>query len=509
MSNTSVAGKLFRNSASNLLRYLVGFAVAFVLTPYIVRSVGDQLYGLFVLVYSFVGYAGILEFGVMQSTVKLISQYARPEEKEKRNEIATVVVLFYAGIGVIGCILFWTVFESMLVGLAGDGVSHEMVRSFSHLVGIEVLLTFAANPVYGIAYGMHQYHYKSLTDILARILTMVFTYMVIESGYGLIGIAWVRIVSAVFSLLLMLVLCRKPFRAISFGLRFISKRAVREIFSFGSKIFICQIVTRLNSSLTPGVITYVLSTAMTAYYGVCNVLADRLKEMIGSLAGPFLPVFSEISSNGPNGDAVAFYVTGTRMMLAITLPVNLSLMFLGPDFLNLWVGPAYQEAGRFVIIILAAESLLDGLQPLSGRMIIGGGDVGVYTKVIAVANVVGIILTFLFVNMFGITGAAVSNLTRSGLAGGAVFLLLQKNLGVNLKHLFQECYVRYVIPVAVFVVTIVYLKNNIELNGFLQFFEIVILSSLAFYIMVWFVGFNHSDRDRLKGACKSLIAQRR
>ena len=509
MSDKSVAAKLFRNSTSNLLRYLVGFAVAFVLTPYIVRSVGDQLYGLFVLVYSFVGYAGILEFGVMQSTVKLISQYARPEEREKRNEIATVVVLFYASIGVVGCILFWTVFESMLVGLAGDGVSTEMVRSFSHLVGIEVLLTFAANPVYGIAYGMHQYHYKSLTDIAARILTLVFTYVAIESGYGLLGIAWVRIISAVFSLLLMLLLCRKPFKAISFGRRFVTKGAVREIFSFGSKIFICQIVTRLNSSLTPSVITYVLSTAMTAYYGVCNVLADRLKEMIGSLAGPFLPVFSEISSKGPNNDAVSFYITGTRMMLAITLPVNLSLLFVGPEFLNLWVGPAYQEAGRFVIMILAAESLLDGLQPLSGRMMIGGGDVGLYTKVIAVANVVGIGLTFLFVNLFGITGAAASNFIRSALAGGAVFLLLQKTLGVNLKDLFRECYVRYIIPAAMFIAAMLFLKSNIELTGFLQFFEIVILSCLAFYLMVWLVGFTPSDRDRIKGACKSLLAQRR
>ena len=62
MSETGTAKKFLRNILSSVSGYAVTVLVALFLSPFVVHSLGDESYGLWVLVVSLTGYYGLLVF---------------------------------------------------------------------------------------------------------------------------------------------------------------------------------------------------------------------------------------------------------------------------------------------------------------------------------------------------------------------------------------------------------------------------------------------------------------
>jgi len=64
---------LIRNIFSNWASVAINLAVAFLLSPFLVHSLGDSAYGLWVLVLSVTGYMGLLDTGLRVSIVKPVA----------------------------------------------------------------------------------------------------------------------------------------------------------------------------------------------------------------------------------------------------------------------------------------------------------------------------------------------------------------------------------------------------------------------------------------------------
>ena len=97
--------RLTENSASNLARYLISLGITFFLTPYIVRSLGDSLYGFWVLLLSFVGYASILEMGIQPAVVKLVGQYQALDERAKLRELVRRRSSIFAIVSIVSAVV--------------------------------------------------------------------------------------------------------------------------------------------------------------------------------------------------------------------------------------------------------------------------------------------------------------------------------------------------------------------------------------------------------------------
>ena len=88
----SIHRRLSVNAIANLVRYGVYLGVSFLLTPFLVKKLGAQNYGLWVLVLSMLGYGGLLELGIQTAVVKLVAQLRAPgKERELHREEGEVL----------------------------------------------------------------------------------------------------------------------------------------------------------------------------------------------------------------------------------------------------------------------------------------------------------------------------------------------------------------------------------------------------------------------------------
>ena len=54
---------------------VVNIAVGFFLSPFVLHHLGDDAFGLWILIFSLTGYYGIFDFGIRSSLIRYVSKF--------------------------------------------------------------------------------------------------------------------------------------------------------------------------------------------------------------------------------------------------------------------------------------------------------------------------------------------------------------------------------------------------------------------------------------------------
>ena len=86
-SGSSTAARVVRNSLANYGGNIVGLVAGFILTPFLVRSLGDAGYGAWILVGSISSYFWLLDFGLGASVTKFVSELKATGDRSRLNAV--------------------------------------------------------------------------------------------------------------------------------------------------------------------------------------------------------------------------------------------------------------------------------------------------------------------------------------------------------------------------------------------------------------------------------------
>src|SRR5579864_4048674 len=86
--------RILRGAAWNWMGFVVTAAVAFFLSPYIVRHLGNVAYGVWVLVNAAVSYLGLLDLGMRGTVVRFVATNA-PKGLHKEASRAVSAALWF------------------------------------------------------------------------------------------------------------------------------------------------------------------------------------------------------------------------------------------------------------------------------------------------------------------------------------------------------------------------------------------------------------------------------
>src|SRR5580704_6299273 len=83
------------NAATNYGRMLVQILALMVLTPYIIKKIGDTEFGLWTLVISTLGLLSLLDLGFGTGIVKYVAQCTASGDLDRRNRILSTMAAVY------------------------------------------------------------------------------------------------------------------------------------------------------------------------------------------------------------------------------------------------------------------------------------------------------------------------------------------------------------------------------------------------------------------------------
>jgi len=501
-SSGSFHRRLTLNSVSNTSRYIVFLGGSFLLTPFVVRTLGDAAYGFWVVLLAFAGYAGVLELGVQPAIVKLIGQYRGAADWRRLEELGTAALVFFAAVGTFAAVLVAFIMPALVPLLVKDHQSFENLRTLFALIGVDVLIMFLNYVFAGVLYGWQLYHGKNVIDMAAWVLNALILVAFLRRG-GLPLLAASKAGTDLAALIATFLLCRRVLPDMHWLRGGLARRAFRELLGFGSKVFLSATATRIQNYAQPVIISAYISTAATAFFAIPSRLIEYTQQITWALSTGYMPMFSELDGQQDTVTIRSIYMRYSRFILTLTLPLLALVLVYGREFIGLWIGPEYAERGRGALYILTAATLAQALQPLFWRLFLGVGRLNLPVAISTAASLLSVALGLLLVRPMGITGVALGVLLTIGTIQIFFFLHTSRYLGISpLKH-FREIQARPIAIGLAFVALAYACARVIGTRTYGAMAAGAILSSIA-YAPLAYGSLHSNERRKLRETLQNL-----
>jgi O-antigen/teichoic acid export membrane protein len=448
-SSRELHRRLTLNSLSNAVRLLVSLVVAFFLTPFVVHRLGDAAYGFWVVVLSFVGYAGLLEMGVQPAVVRLVGFHRGSADWPQLSRVVSAALFFFGGVGLLAALVLALAVPPLVPLLVNEYTGFTALRTVMLLMAADVLILYLNYLFAGVLYGWQLYHAKNLIDIAALLANAALLVAFLTPG-SLVWVAGCKALTDLLALLATILLCRRSLPQVVFAPWRVRPGALRELLGFGGRLFLSATAARVSDHAQPLIISSQASAVATAHYAIPVRLVDYTRQIAWALSTPFMPMFSELDGRRDEGMIRAIYLRYSRYILFATLPIIGGILVYGRAFIGLWIDPTYAAAGSTALLLLAGAVMAQGLQPLIWRLFIGVGRLNLLVIVSVCASLAMIILGFVLIGPLGISGVALAVFISAWVSQGLLFFYTSRYLGISAGRYFLDVQARPLAIGAVF-----------------------------------------------------------
>src|SRR5438034_9452494 len=97
--------EIVKNVSSNRFALGLNVLVGIFLSPYVLHHLGDEAFGLWVLIFSITGDYGLFGLGIRSSIVRYVAKYSATVDLEEMNRRINTAIASYGAIGMIAFLL--------------------------------------------------------------------------------------------------------------------------------------------------------------------------------------------------------------------------------------------------------------------------------------------------------------------------------------------------------------------------------------------------------------------
>lgn len=332
------------------LTNLIGLLV----TPFIVRSLGDSEYGLYTLIGAFVGYISIMDLGLNNTIVRYVAKYRAQSDIVGERKFLGTAMIIYCVISLIvvalGTAFYFNI--DIIFGKTLTGVQLEKAKLMMLILIFNLAFTLPGGAFTAIANAYESFVFPRLLSIIKYIIRSILVVVILVYGADSIGIVVLDTIVNLFSIAITFIFIRRKLK-VTFDFSKPQKSFLVEIFSYSIWIFIFAIVGQLQWRGGQFVIGSSLGTKEVAVYAIGILLGSYYGAFSGAIGGVFLPRATNMVTKNANAETL------TNMMIKIARYSLFSLMLIfiaflgvGSDFITLWVGKEYHDAYYIAIIVM-------------------------------------------------------------------------------------------------------------------------------------------------------------
>ncbi len=483
------------------------------LTPFIIRTLGQAEYGVYKLSAAITAYLLLLDLGVGNAIIRYIAKYRVNGEKEQSEKFLGVATVYYSAIAIlsiIGGIILIYIFPKMFAkGLTIDEIKLGQKLLAVTVINIAVTLGTAAYNNVIIAY--ERFAVSKGASIIQLILRMLLTVIMLKLGFGSIGIVTVN--------LIMTVICRGFFVVyVLFKIKLLPKFKgidvgfVKEIVMYSSLILLQMIATQLNSSVDQVLIgsLVVSSSVILGVYGVGSQITQYFQSIGSAFTGVLMPGIVSLVESGANAKTLTDEMIRIGRIIFIVLGIILAgFLICGREFVVLWAGEDNIDAYIVAAILMTAYMFI--LIESIGTQILWAmnqhKELSVLKIIIVLLN---ILLTIMLIKWKPLLGATIGTFISLMLGDIVVMnIIFYKKMKINLGYYYKSL-MKGILP-CLLISSLCGLGINRFFTscGWLGFFIKVLIMCLVYAFCLIMYGFNSYEKKLMHSMFNKIIHGRK
>jgi len=491
--------RAYLNSITSILDYAGNQVTGFVVSPFIVNGLGNNMYGIYQMLNQMTGYANMADTRASQVLKWTVAQKREvATHDELRSELTTALVVTLIALPVIlilGATLTW--YAPIITQAEERHI--DLIRITSGIMISSLVVYQAFSMFESLLMGMNL-GFKGMGIRTAIVgLGGLLKVLAITQGYGLVGLGVVQLFIAFITAGAFYLIIKKNVEWFGFGKTNKSKILSYTKISGWFMAFSLSNMALMNSDKL--VLGYLIGPEFVTIFVLTLFSIKAIGGGINAVVIGIIPGVSKFFGNG-EFDKVkeARGVMISIIWLFVTV-FGVALLLYNKSFLALWVGEG-KYAGNMENLLLLYIGIQSIFYFLDSTFINATLDMKTKVYLTAFSSLLSIVLAFVFVEKFLIIGMCLSILIgRSILTVGYPIILKRKlNEGVSFLN---KTNIRPMLVSFLFFLLASSISGLIHVENWLSLFSMGAISIVISASLFWFLGLSRlSQRNILSTISK-------
>ena len=479
-STAGMTTKVVKGSVWTLLGQVAPMAVSLVTTPFVIRMLGTEGYGVVALVSLVPAYLTFADLGMGLASTKFGSEAFGAGDRDKEAEIVKTACAIALTVALpTAAIIF--IFSDVLTTLLNvpERLHSDADLAFK-FASVSLVFYLLNNIVNTPQLARLRMDLNTFVGAGARVLGLIAAPIVIYLGYGLAGAVFALMSTSVVAFCFHLAVSgRLNPRLLHFS---VSGDVVRPLLKFGSAMTLSGIAAVLLTHMEKLVLTKQTSVEQLAYYSVAFMLSNAAALFGVSMSQSIVPAFSQLLKPEKRSELVTLYTRTLRISLFGMLPMIAILFVIARTFFTVWAGPDFGRESTIPFYILLGGVVFNLNAYVPSGLLLASGRSDIFAKLYWIELFPYILLSAILTGHYGAIGAAEAWSIRTAVDAVAFFWLAKRICGVkmNSKRVLSQLAVSVAVLSVPAIVATLYSRVGDGVNV-----AILLVSVSVYAVLMW------------------------
>ncbi len=479
---------------------------SFFLTPLMLSTFGTSDFGVYKLVITFTAYFALADLGLSNAVVRYVSEYRTNNDKVLEGKfvgVVTLIDLLMSLILVIGGILFYN-YIPVIFDQSFQVEEIVLLKELFLLVMITGILTLFINFASGIIKSYERFSLLKSINIIKTVVRVALITILLLLDFSPFEIVLVDTVLMFLVFLYSGYFCFKSlkvrpiFKNIDLGY-------YKKILSYSLIVFIDAIAFHFFWAADVFIIGVLISSSAIAVYAIGTLIASLFFAFSIVISDVLMPEIVKMVTQGSDDKALTDHMIkiGRIKFIFLALP-TIGFIFLGKQFIHLWVGYEFSEAYYIALLILIPQ-MISALTDVGLYIMWAKNKHLVKTFVSLAICIINIFLTIYLVKEYGIIGAAVST-CLAFIFGYLIFnsIYFHKVLKLDMVLFTKKILNKFIFGILIVLVG-AYLVSTIDTTSWFILAVQCLVVTIFYSLTLWFFGFNSFEKNIVLTPIKKLL----
>lgn len=508
MSDIKEAESARQIKAGAVLGYItigINLMAGLIYTPWMIRSLGQDNYGLYTLSVSLIGIL-VMDFGLGAAVTRFLSLYNAENDEEAVNNLLGIIYKLFILLDIIIAIVLTVAYFQ--IGAIYRELTPQEINKLKVIFIISSaysVITFPFGTLNGILTSYEKFVQLKTCELFYKIINMSFIIAALSLGYGLYTLVFFNAVTGIINVLVKVYFVKKTTK-IKVNFRYKGGKTKAEIFRFSLWSTVINIAQRFIYNIIPSILGIYCGAISISVFGASATIEGIVFTFAASINGLFLPRVSRIMGKEHREEnLLELMVKVGRIQLFLIGLIYIGFLAVGRDFIALWLGDGFQKA-YVCILLLILPSILELPQHIAGLTVIAAGMVKLQSGVYVLMAVINVLLSVFLTRKFQEVGAAVSVCCAYLFRTAAMNVIYHRKLQINVFRFFRECFVKMGGCLLISLIAAILIANlpGGSIIWFLSKGTAIVMIYLALF---WKSGLNSYEKELLLSVVKKATVR--
>jgi len=399
------------NAISTWVALGVNIIVVLLLTPFIIGHLGENGFGIWVLVGSFLGYYGLLNLGVRAAAMRYIARYAGQGHEKALNETASTTMAMFSCTGVLAIVVSF--FLAAPLASFFD-VAPEHVNDFKHVIwilGLATGLSFPSNVFESIVVAHERYVAINSAKIVCTLVRVGFVVLMLLRGQGLVGVACATLIATIVAFVANFLIYRHFTPQVRLRCASAKWGVFRMLLVYGGVTTVIVIADIMRFNFGSIVVGKCVGIPEVGVYGIAAMIIRYMLRIITAGMSVLVPRFAALDGAKENAKLQSLFMRSMSVSAVLGFGAGMMAIIFGGRFIILWVGKEFTGAvpvtGAIPVLWILAISYAFALSQAPGINLMYALNKHYYYAVVTILEAgANVIISILLAPKYGIIGVA-------------------------------------------------------------------------------------------------------